>query len=112
LVTWRLLAIDGKPVDVRTTLLVGDDNQISGQAACNRYSVTNRTALPALQLGPIRATRMACPRLAEEQAYFDALSRMTALKSDAGTLILMDPAGRRMEFVPDGIAPGVVLAEV
>jgi heat shock protein HslJ len=98
--------MDGRPVDVRTTLQIGDDNQISGQAACNRYSVTNRAKLPALQLGPIRATRMACPWLAEEQAYFDALSRMTALRIAGGTLLLTGPAGERMEFVPYGEAPG------
>jgi hypothetical protein len=49
---------------------------------------------------------MACPWLAEEQAYFDALSRMTALRIAGGTLLLTGPAGERMEFVPYGEAPG------
>ena len=94
------------------TLQIGDDSQISGAAACNRYSVTNRAELPALQLGPIRATRMACPWLAEEQAYFDALSRMTALRMEGGTLVLTDPAGERLEFVPDVTTPVESLPEV
>jgi len=105
-VTWRLLAIGGKPVGVRTTLQIVDGSQISGAAACNRYSVTNNAELPALQPGPIRATRMACPWLAEEQAYFDALSQMTALRMEGETLVLTDPAGKRMEFVPDATALG------
>lgn len=48
---------------------------------------------------------MACPWLAEEQAYFDALSRMTAFRLEAGTLVLMNQAGERMEFTPDGTVP-------
>lgn len=102
-----LRAIDGRVVNARTTLRIGEDNLLSGAAACNRYSVTNCAKLPALQLGPIRSTRMACPWLADELAYFDALSRMTALILDENqTLVLTDPAGRRMTFVPDDTARG------
>ena len=89
-------------MDVRTTLQIGEDNHLFGAAACNRYSVTNRAALPALQLGPVLSTRMACPWLAEEQAYFKALSRMTTLVLDGErTLVLMNPDGGRMEFLPE-----------
>jgi heat shock protein HslJ len=101
---WQLLAVDGKVVelDVTATLRIEADGQIGGQAPCNRWSARNGAALPALQLGAIRATRMACDRLAEEQAFFDTLAAMTDMREDGGrNLILAGSDGRTMEFVAD-----------
>jgi heat shock protein HslJ len=97
---WELLAIDGKVIDARATLRIDDDNVLAGAAPCNRWSASNRVPLPALQLGGIRSTRMACDKLAVETTFFDALAAMTEVKMD-GTrnLILTGPDGRSMEFV-------------
>lgn len=99
---WQLLAIDGIRTDAQASLRIEDDGAISGQAPCNRWSVANGAVLPALALAGIRATRMACDRLDDEQAFFDALSVMTALQPEGdSSLILTGPDGRSMEFVRD-----------
>jgi heat shock protein HslJ len=98
---WHLLALDGQRVAPGTTLRLEADGSMSGRAPCNSYGTQNTGALPALALRPIRATRMACPRLDEEQAFFDALAVMTTLDlSGPDRLILSGPDGRVMEFVP------------
>lgn len=104
---WHLLAQDGLRVAPGTTLRLEADGTITGQAPCNGYGTANTAALPALALRPIRATRMACPRLEEEQAFFDALALLTTLElSGPDRLILTGPGGRAMEFVLDAdLAP-------
>jgi heat shock protein HslJ len=107
-VQWQLLAIDGTRTDARATLRIDAENVLAGAAPCNRWTAGNGAELPALALGAIRSTRMACERLAEEQAFFDALSRMTAVAlAGERNLVLTGPDGRTMEFVPDGADPAV-----
>jgi heat shock protein HslJ len=103
---WQLLAIDGVATDFRASLRIDKDNVLAGAAPCNRWSVSNRVPLPALKLVGIRATRMACDKLAEEAIFFDALELMTGVALDGErNLILTGPDGRSMEFVPDGADP-------
>jgi heat shock protein HslJ len=103
-VDWQLLAIDGLPVDMSATasLRIDATGQISGQAPCNSYGAQNTAELPAFRLGPIRATRMACDKLAEEQVFFDTLALMDSIKMDGDrNLILTGEGGRSLEFVLD-----------
>ncbi len=103
---WQLLAMDGTRTEVRATLRIDTDNVLAGAGPCNRWSVNNRADLPALLLGGIRATRMACDRMSEEMGFFDTLGAMTGVALDgARNLILTGPDGRSMEFVPDGADP-------
>jgi heat shock protein HslJ len=99
-IDWQLLAIDGVVTDAPATLRLETDGTLAGAAPCNRWSAMNTATLPALTLGPIRATRMACDRLDDEQVFFEALSAMTAMAPDGDrNLILTGPDGRSMEFV-------------
>ena len=111
---WQLLAIDGIRVDQAvpatlrpstlrpSTLRIEADGALTGRAPCNIWGSSNQATLPALALAPIRATRMACDRLAEEQAFFDALSVMTEARQEGDRhLILTGPDGRTMEFALD-----------
>jgi heat shock protein HslJ len=99
---WHLLAMDGRPVAEGVTLSFGADGSLHGKAPCNSFGSRNGASLPALALAPIRATRMACPRLEEEQAFFDLLPQMTAALSDRpDRLVLTSPDGRSLEFVAD-----------
>ena len=97
---WHLIGIEGMPVSFRATLLVEGD-RASGEAPCNRWFATNGAALPALALGAIGATRMACPDLPAEAAYFDALAAMQRAELDQDRLFLIGPEGRVMEFAAD-----------
>lgn len=109
-IDWQLLAMDGVVTEARATLRIDKDNVLAGAAPCNRWSVHNRAKLPELQLVGIRATRMACDRMAEEKSFFDALGAMTGVTLDgARNLILTGPDDRSMEFVSDGAGP---MAEV
>jgi heat shock protein HslJ len=99
-IDWQLLAIDGQMTDAPATLRVEEDGTLAGAAPCNRWSAMNTATLPTLTLSPIRATRMACDRLADEQVFFDALAAMTAIAADGErNLVLTGPEGRSMEFV-------------
>ena len=101
---WQLLAIDGLLVDASVTasLRIDAEGQVTGRAPCNSYAAQNAGELSAFRLGPIRATRMACDKLAEEQVFFDALALMQTMEMDGDrTLILTGPEGRSIEFVLD-----------
>jgi heat shock protein HslJ len=103
-IDWQLLAIDGVRVEagVVATLRIAADGAITGKAPCNQWGSATRATLPALDLAGIRATRMACDKLAEEQAFFDALSVMTFVERVGETsLILTGPDGRTLEFTTD-----------
>ncbi|WP_103256807.1 META domain-containing protein [Tabrizicola aquatica] len=100
--TWELLAVDGVVVDYAATLKIEADGAVSGKAPCNSWGSRNSATLPALALGPIRATRMACDRLAEEQAFFTALGQMQEVKLIGGrNLVLTGADGQSMEYVID-----------
>lgn len=85
---------------VTASLRIEEDGTMTGKAPCNSWSTMNRASLPALDLGGIRATRMACDRLEDETAFFAALAAMTEARLEGRrNLILTGPEGRTMEFV-------------
>ncbi|MES2548924.1 MAG: META domain-containing protein [Pseudomonadota bacterium] len=101
-IEWQLLAIDGQIIDIPATLTLNANGSVAGKAPCNSYGGQNRATLPDLALPALRATRMACDRLADEKTYFTALSEMTRLeRSSASTLVLTGADGRSMEFARD-----------
>lgn len=99
---WRLVAYNnGKQAVVSAdpgtafTLQLGDDGQLAGRA-CNTYRGGFEQDGKALRLvGPIAATRMACPEpaMAQEAAYFAALERVAAFAIDGDGLTLADADG-------------------
>jgi heat shock protein HslJ len=96
---WTLMAIDGQPTDIPACLQIDEDGRFAGTAPCNSWAARNATTLPAVHLTGLRATRRACTRLADEKAFFDALSAMTAVVADSPeTLILTGPNGRSLKF--------------
>lgn len=102
-IDWTLLAIDGVVIDAPASLRLSPSGEITGKAPCNGYGARNSAVLPALAVGPIRATKMACDKLAEEQAFFDALGQMTEVRLEGGHLVLSNADGRTMEFVVDPV---------
>lgn len=103
-IDWQLLAMDGVVVDssVTATLRIETDGSVTGKAPCNDYGGKISSVLPEFTLGPVRATRMACDKLAEERAFFDTLALMQRAAMDGErNLIMTGPDGRSMEFVLD-----------
>lgn len=91
---WQLVQLYGRnlqPADGAFMLtLSADDGRISGTGACNRLSGTYTTdESRALKIGPLRSTRMACPQLADEQKFFEALETTTHYDMDGPMLLLL-----------------------
>lgn len=103
-VLWQLSEIDGKPFAARALLEFPGIGRISGQAPCNRFSGEFWSAYPWFDPGPLSATRRACPDLAEEDRFFEALERMTLAEADHEFLILTDDARGSMVFIQ--LTPG------
>jgi heat shock protein HslJ len=103
-VDWHLVGLEGLPVTF-SAVMTFDGDQVGGKAPCNSWGGKNQTVLPAIRLGPIRVTRMACPDLAAEAAFFEALQAMQRAELDQGHLYLTGPEGRLMEFARDPAQP-------
>ncbi len=85
-------------VPLRNVSLVLSEGQVSGVASCNNYTAQNNAALPALQLGPIAATKKACfEGMAFEQEYFEALQAATSAEYNGGVLTVKGPVWMQFE---------------
>jgi heat shock protein HslJ len=96
-VDWYLVGLEGQDTAWEASLRFEGD-RVTGQAPCNRFFATNTATLPDINFGPMGATRMACPDLAAEEAFFAALQVMQRAELDQGHLYLTGPEGRIMEF--------------
>lgn len=98
-IEWRLSSLDGQPFPAAATIDLSEPGRIAGQGPCNRFFASYEGPLPDFRPGAIGATRMACPDLAAEAAFFSALSAMTRAEvTGPVTLTLTGAEGRRMEF--------------
>ena len=86
-VDWHLVGLEGQTVDWAASLRI-DGDKLSGQAPCNRWFATNAAALPAVSIQAIGATKMACPDIGKEAAYFIALQAVDTMEKTAGFLRL------------------------
>jgi heat shock protein HslJ len=93
-----LQEMNGTAITVPITLNIADSGQISGQAPCNGYSADQSAPYPWFALGPIAATRRACPELALETQYFETLARMTIAEVSGPVLILSNEAREMLVF--------------
>ena len=96
--TWTLVELNGAPFAARATLSIAENGQVSGQAPCNRFTSSNSVTYPTFDTGPSAATRMACPDLDSEAAFFTALNAMTSADVQGDTLILCGDADGQMVF--------------
>ncbi|MEZ5799138.1 MAG: META domain-containing protein [Paracoccaceae bacterium] len=95
---WQLIEIDGKPFKAKALLEFPEIGRMAGRAPCNRFSASLWSAYPWFQPGPIAATRSACPDLAEESRFLEALGRMTLAEADGDILILTGDSRDSMVF--------------
>jgi heat shock protein HslJ len=94
---WRLVDLDShkEPAlpDVPVTLQIADE-QLSGSAGCNNYTgtLTGSADDPsAFKVGPVAATKKACPdpAMSQETTYLTRLGQAKAWKYDAGQLAIL-----------------------
>ena len=89
--------MNGQPLDGPATLEIGVDGRITGQAPCNRWFARGNPA-PGFVLPPIGSTKRACPQLAAESAYFQALGAATTATLEDNRLVLSAP-GSELVFL-------------
>lgn len=79
------------------TVVFGADAQVAGSAGCNRYSGGWSGGGEGLRIGPLRATRMACPQpdglMAQEAALLRALESATRARREGDRLELRTAEG-------------------
>ena len=95
---WTLQELNGAPFPALATLSFPNPGQIAGQAPCNRYFSSMTTPYPWFETGSVGGTRMACPEMGAETAFFAALQRATLSEVVQDTLILSDTDGLSMVF--------------
>src|SRR5262245_45245506 len=93
---WTAKTVAGQPVpdDIAVTLQFAAD-RISGRSGCNRYAGPIRVVDGKLDIGPLVATRMACPppQMAMETAFLAALTRAERFSRDNSALVLHSAGG-------------------
>jgi heat shock protein HslJ len=95
-----LVTLDGAPLGTEAALEFLPGGMIRGQAPCNGFGAGQLAEWPGFALGPVRATKRACPALAAEQTFLSRLSDMQTARFEAGRLVLSDPGGGQMVFAP------------
>ena len=95
---WRLVEIDGAATSEIVTLQFPEKGRISGKAPCNRYFGAQTVPYPWFKAEAVGSTKMACPNLSAEAAYFSALQDMSLAEVSGDTLILSNDAGRSLVF--------------
>ena len=95
---YLLAEIDGEAFGSRASMSFPEEGQATGEAPCNRWSAAQSAPYPWLELGPIAATRRACPALEDERRFFEALAEMTLVEVQGDVLILSNDDGREMTF--------------
>ena len=99
---WTLADINEQPFDANATLTFPGNDTIAGKAPCNRYSASITVPYPWFEVGPIRATKVACPDLQKEAEYLKSLQQVTLSEVLGNVLILSTSEGQNMVFKFDG----------
>ena len=97
---WRLVQVAGKPVahvtGQREAYLQLDPSlkRVNASGGCNGFNGTYTLDGQQLSFGAVAGTRMACPKVMEqENAFSDALTRTTQWKVSNARLELLDASG-------------------
>ena len=95
---YHLNELNGAPFTARATITFPEPGRAAGDGPCNSWSAAQTVPYPWIELGPIAATRRACPELEAEARFFDALGRMTLAEVQGPVLILSNDEGQEMVF--------------
>jgi putative lipoprotein len=97
---WQVRDIGGADIIQTTlpTLSIAPDRRAGGNGSCNNYFTEANFDGPALSFGPVAGTRMACAPevMAQEAAFFAALSKTAGYRIDAQRLYLLDSDGDQL----------------
>lgn len=91
--TWVLDRLAGEPVTVPVTASF-DAAQVSGVAPCNNFVGNYRRDGDRLSIGPVAATRRACPALDLENRFLTALGNTASVAFTAAQMELRGADGQ------------------
>lgn len=100
---WQLIQLGGSQIvpeaEKYTLTFYAEENRLAGIGACNRltgsYTVGPKQAL---RIGPMAATRMACPGMERESEFIEALESATHYDMDGPMLLLLADGELRAVF--------------
>jgi heat shock protein HslJ len=95
---YHLVELNGLAFSSTATIAFPEQGRVVGLSQCMRFFASQTVPYPWFSLEGIGSTRMACPNLPQETAFFDALEGMTLAEVSGRTLILSDSIGRQMVF--------------
>ena len=72
------------------------DGAVSGNGGCNRFSGQYSHEADLLEIGPLMSTKMACLKLDQEQAFFQALDKTKRMAATHHVLLLKNDAGETL----------------
>lgn len=97
---WKLVKVkqNGEKVvfkdEIKTDLNFGEENRMSGNAGCNRYSTTYKIEeMEKISFQPTISTKMACSDedlMKQENTFFNLIERVTKYKFKDNYLIFFD----------------------
>ncbi len=96
---WPLMLLDGQSPGFSATLSLDQPGFVRGRGPCNGYSAELTGTLPAITVGVVRSTRMACPDLAAEQTFFALLGGIDTIIATQ-TALTLSGDGHEMVFAP------------
>jgi heat shock protein HslJ len=113
--TWRLIAIQGRPVPVGVTVTLDfGPGQIAGDSGCNTFGgvLSYEPSTGALEVSDLISTKRACVepiRNDVEATYLRALRAATSAEIDADGQLVITGAGAevRLEVGPPPAAPPI-----
>lgn len=95
---YRLAELNGNRFTPRATIRFPEPGRASGEGPCNTWFAAQTVPYPWIALGPIAATKRACPQLSDEARYFAALEQATLAEVSGDVLILSSDDGLEMIF--------------
>ena len=103
-VTWRPVTVSGEAIPEDSDMYVqfDVDGDIKGHGGCNGFFGSLQQSESGIEVGPLGATRMACPEevMDREMAFLDAVQKTRGFESGGGNMSLLDEAsGVLAEFV-------------
>ncbi len=90
---WIVTSIDGldSPFTGRVTLRFSTDpNTVSGRAACNMFTAGYNLGENSITFDQVASTKMMCPDINTETAFFSALRKVTSYRLQDGNLIFLE----------------------
>ena len=99
---WTVQALRDTPFAAKATLRFPETGRMTGMGPCNSYATTMSVPYPWFTVGPIAATKRACPDLAAEAAFFDALRAAEFTEVHGNTMLISNENGVLLTLKSDG----------